>query len=82
MEFVYLVAAIYMFSFGTAIARATLLIERQDFSNLTIAQIDVFTPYTWFAAAAFCQPSETLTWSCGGQYCPCDRAKRVFDLPR
>ncbi|KAH0836869.1 Alpha/Beta hydrolase protein [Lanmaoa asiatica] len=41
------------------------LVSRQSITTLTTSQIDAFTPYTYFAAAAYCAPSTTLSWTCG-----------------
>lgn len=35
---------------------------------LSAAQISEYTPYTHYASTAFCNPSTTLTWTCGGAY--------------
>ena len=44
-----------------------LVLPRQDaVTPLSTAQIDAFTPYTHFAAAAYCSPNTTINWSCGG----------------
>ena len=32
---------------------------------MTDDQVSVFTPYTYYAAAGYCSPSLTETWSCG-----------------
>jgi hypothetical protein len=40
--------------------------KRQSITTLSTAQINAFTPYTWFASTAYCSPSTTLAWSCGG----------------
>ncbi|KAL4061895.1 Alpha/Beta hydrolase protein [Scleroderma yunnanense] len=32
---------------------------------LSTSQIDSFTPYTYYAGAAFCPPEKTLAWNCG-----------------
>ncbi|PSS31115.1 hypothetical protein PHLCEN_2v2339 [Hermanssonia centrifuga] len=39
--------------------------KRQTLSALTQAQVSSFKPYTYYASAAHCPASETLTWSCG-----------------
>jgi hypothetical protein len=38
----------------------------QAFTTLSQAQVESFKPYSLYAAAAYCQPSQTLSWSCGG----------------
>ncbi|KAI0825661.1 lipase [Irpex lacteus] len=39
--------------------------RRQGVSPLSQDQISAFSPYTYYAAAAYCEPSTTLTWTCG-----------------
>ncbi|KAJ7623664.1 lipase [Roridomyces roridus] len=41
------------------------LLPRQTISTLSTAQISVFKPYTYYAAAAYCDPAKTLAWNCG-----------------
>jgi len=41
------------------------LISRQSITTLSTSQVDVFTPYAWFASTGYCQPGATLSWSCG-----------------
>ncbi|KAK7437361.1 hypothetical protein VKT23_018606 [Stygiomarasmius scandens] len=38
---------------------------RQDFSILSDAAISAFSPYSRFAAAAYCSADSTLQWNCG-----------------
>ncbi|GBE86641.1 hypothetical protein SCP_0905210 [Sparassis crispa] len=38
---------------------------RQSVIVLSPVQIDYFTPYTWYASAGYCNPSQTLVWDCG-----------------
>jgi len=40
-------------------------VRRQVITTLSTAQIDVFTPFTFFASTAYCDPSTTINWSCG-----------------
>ncbi|KAH9166731.1 alpha/beta-hydrolase [Lactarius sanguifluus] len=47
------------------IAHAIAVAKRQDIATLSQAQIEEFKPYSFYAAAAYCDPSKTLTWSCG-----------------
>ncbi|KAI6041882.1 lipase [Pisolithus marmoratus] len=37
----------------------------QDITPLTISQIDYFSPYTYYASTAFCDPAKVLAWNCG-----------------
>jgi len=39
--------------------------KRQSTTTLTQAEIDVFSPYTYFASAGYCPPETTFPWSCG-----------------
>ncbi|KAF9443746.1 lipase class 3 family protein [Macrolepiota fuliginosa MF-IS2] len=39
--------------------------KRQSITALTSAQISAFTPFTHFASTGYCNPSVTLTWTCG-----------------
>ena len=32
---------------------------------ITGAQVDAYTPYTHYASTGYCNPSVTLTWTCG-----------------
>jgi len=48
-----------------ALASPTQLQKRQSISTLSQSQISAFKPYTYFASAAYCDPSKTINWSCG-----------------
>ncbi|KAI0258698.1 hypothetical protein BC834DRAFT_974875 [Gloeopeniophorella convolvens] len=39
--------------------------KRQSITTISSSQIASYTPYTWYAAAAYCAASETSSWSCG-----------------
>jgi len=41
--------------------------DPQAHTTLSSTQVESFRPYSLYAAAAYCQPSQTLSWSCGGQ---------------
>jgi hypothetical protein len=50
------------------IAYAITIAKRQASQNITTLcqeHIEDFKPYTLYAAAAYCDPSSTLKWSCG-----------------
>ncbi|KAI9458384.1 lipase [Lactarius psammicola] len=47
------------------VAYAIAIVKRQDITTLSQAQIEDFKPYSFYAAAAYCDPSKTLAWSCG-----------------
>ena len=48
------------------LARASAVTKRQATTTLSSGQIEAFKPYTLYAATAYCDPSQTLSWSCGG----------------
>ncbi|KAK0489331.1 alpha/beta-hydrolase [Armillaria novae-zelandiae] len=48
--------------------QSSVLERRQSVTTLTSAQVSAFKPYTFYASAGYCQPSTTLTWTCGA---PC-----------
>lgn len=60
----YIFAGFAFFRIAYAIATA----KQQDMATLSQSQIEEFKPYSFYAAAAYCDPSKTLTWSCGGPY--------------
>lgn len=39
----------------------------QDISFPSNGEIEEFKPYSFYAAAAYCDPADTLKWSCGGR---------------
>ena len=42
--------------------------KRQSITALSSTQISSFTPFTYFASTAYCNPSTTLNFSCGGMF--------------
>lgn len=49
------------------LAHVAVVNERQQaITTLSLADIESFKPYSLYAAVAYCQPSLTLSWSCGG----------------
>ncbi|KAH9832668.1 lipase [Rhodofomes roseus] len=59
-------AALLLGAASAAIAKpAPGLRARQSITALSTAQIDAFTPYTWYASTGYCTPAETLAWDCG-----------------
>jgi len=53
---------------GAAIVNA--LSARQNITPLSTFQINSFTPFTYFASAAYCTPAQTLAWNCGSMSSP------------
>lgn len=52
----------YLLGLASAIPTAE---KRQSITAASTTQIDSYTPYTWYASTAYCEPSETANWSCG-----------------
>ena len=44
---------------------APVLDARASVTALGTAQVASFRPFTHYASTAYCQPSTTLTWTCG-----------------
>lgn len=63
--------AVMAFKLGLALltlavsVSAVPLEARQSISALSASQIGTFKPFTFYASTAYCDPSTTLTWSCG-----------------
>ncbi|KAI0322824.1 lipase [Amylostereum chailletii] len=50
---------------GLNFVHAAAVTKRQDITTLSSTQVAAFKPFTYYASAAYCNPSATLTWSCG-----------------
>jgi hypothetical protein len=48
------------------LAHVAAVSKRRAEVTLSPAQVEAFKPYSRHAAAAYCSPSQTLSWSCGG----------------
>ncbi|KAK0462420.1 lipase [Desarmillaria tabescens] len=42
--------------------------SQDEISTMDTLEIEGFKPYTYYAGAAYCNPSTTLSWTCGMQY--------------
>ena len=40
--------------------------KRQSIAALSASQVSTYKPYTYFASAAYCNPTQTKAWNCGG----------------
>ncbi|KAL0953902.1 hypothetical protein HGRIS_005069 [Hohenbuehelia grisea] len=56
---------VLLLAFISSVAAFPLFSRRQSITALSAAQVSTFTPYTYYASTAYCEPAETLTWSCG-----------------
>jgi len=62
----FILSALLCSSVNAAPASALVeLSKRQSITALTAAQISAFKPFTNFASTAYCQPSTTISWTCG-----------------
>lgn len=57
---------------------AAVQVNLQAITPLSSAQIDTFAPFTHFASAAYCDPSKTTTWTCGGAFIDCSTLEAVL----
>ena len=57
-----------IFNLAHAAATVGAVTDPQALTGLSSTQVESFRPYSLYAAAAYCQPSQTLSWSCGGTY--------------
>ncbi|THH12073.1 hypothetical protein EW145_g245 [Phellinidium pouzarii] len=60
----FFVLAIALSSLSSLLA-SPLATKRQSITTLSTTQISAFKPFTFFASAAYCDPSTTINWSCG-----------------
>ncbi|TFK39674.1 lipase [Crucibulum laeve] len=63
-----MIASGFLFSFlvGVVVVNALPTLEpRQTISSLKASQIAAYKPYTYYAAASYCDPAKTLAWACG-----------------
>lgn len=44
---------------------STIPSKRSTITTLTSTQVSSYTPYAYYAAAGYCKPNTTITWSCG-----------------
>ncbi|KZW02189.1 lipase class 3 family protein [Exidia glandulosa HHB12029] len=56
----------YLYLLSLPAAALCAVLPRQTPSALAAADISSFKPFTFFASAAYCPPSTTKTWTCGG----------------
>jgi len=66
LSYILVLSSIFTLAHAAATARA--VTDPQAHTKLSSTQIESFRPYSLYAAAAYCQPSQTLSWSCGGPY--------------
>ncbi|KAF6753512.1 Alpha/Beta hydrolase protein [Ephemerocybe angulata] len=63
-------AALFLFAQLATVAFAApapVLEVRQSVTPLTASQVSAYKPYTYYAAAAYCAPANTLAWNCGSK---------------
>lgn len=64
-RWIFLAQALIVLFAGVQALPAPLLEARQSTSTLSTAQVAAFKPFTFYASTAACNPSTTLTWTCG-----------------
>lgn len=64
----HIVALLTIFGLAHNVAMSTGTKRQQVITTLSTAEIEVFKPYILYAAVAYCQPSITFSWSCGGLF--------------
>ena len=65
LSYIFVGLAFFRIAYATVIA--TRQTQGQNLSILSDEDIEVFKPYSFYSAAAYCSPSDILTWSCGGR---------------
>jgi len=60
-----LFSSLFLSTLNVQAAPLQTLRARQSFSALSTTAISAFRPFTHYASTAYCQASDTLTWSCG-----------------
>lgn len=55
-----------IFLFGLVRATPTIFQGPHPVKHLHPLQISSFLPFSRYSAAAYCQPSKTISWDCGG----------------
>jgi len=68
-----LVWSIFALAFVGLVPATPVSIKRQATTVTTLSQnqINEFAPFTHFASAAYCHPSITRNWACGGAFTHC-----------
>ncbi|KAF8634616.1 hypothetical protein AX15_000821 [Amanita polypyramis BW_CC] len=61
----HLLSLVFAVLAGVSSVQAAPVDLTQNITPLSSEQIAAFTPYTYFASAAYCQPNTTISWSCG-----------------
>ena len=63
--------SLFAFAFVDLVYAAVVRVKRQDITTLSSTQIAGFAPFTHLASAAYCDPSLTKNWDCGGAFTHC-----------
>jgi hypothetical protein len=68
---------IFALAFVGLVPATPVSIKRQAITVTTLSptQIDEFAPFTHFASTAYCHPSTTINWTCGGAFAHCSTLK-------
>jgi hypothetical protein len=63
--------SLFALAFVELVHAAAVRVKRQDITTLSSTQIAGFAPFTHLASAAYCNPSLTKNWDCGGAFTRC-----------
>jgi hypothetical protein len=79
--------SIFALAFVGLVPAVPVSVKRQAMSVATLSptQINEFAPFTYFASTAYCHPSTTRNWGCGGAFTHCftlEERPEVFLLKR
>ena len=58
--------------------KAAPTLKGRSITTLTAAQVSAYKPYSFYASAAYCNPSNTVAWNCGGNVI---RKAKLFRKP-
>jgi hypothetical protein len=61
-----LISILFSRSFTVYATPVPELLPRAGILTLSSDEISAVQPFSFYAGAAYCQPSTTMTWSCGG----------------
>ncbi len=74
--------SIFILAFVGLVPATPVSVKRQanTVTALSPTQVNEFAPFTHFASAAYCHPSTTINWSCGGAFTYCSTLKECPEV--
>jgi len=64
---------------GGLYVKAAPTLEARSITTLSTVQISAYKPYSFYASAAYCNPTNTMAWNCGGNV---EKTKPFVSLTR